>query len=109
MIAALDEELQIIANDVIKRPHIAKARTVTVKITIKPDYDTETKLNSPEIAYELKHSIPGRTGVKSKGLVDGTQLLINHFDPDPNQHNMIDPKDVDSKGAVTKLKLVEGQ
>lgn len=104
LLSAIDEELQIIARDVIERPHIAKKRTLTIKVEIKPDYDHETKINSPEISYELKHGIPGRTGVKSKGLVEGQQLVINHFDVNPNQHNMIDPADVEGSN-VQRLKI----
>ncbi len=58
------------ARDVLARPGLKDPRTVTLKVSIAPDFDAETKKNYPNISWDVKQSIPGKKGLTTKAVVD---------------------------------------
>ena len=96
-IAKLNEELELIKADVIKRPYAKAARSVSLTIQVAPDVKPMGPggghINAPMIAFTTKHSIPGhasatyrshvREGAKGKWdlVISEDAALFDNDDP----------------------------
>jgi hypothetical protein len=106
MVQRVEEALQKICRDVIERPKVAKARKVSVEITICPDEDEATGQNFPKIGFSVGLSIPGHTGIESQGIVaDDGNIYINIAEPrDVLQANLFPMKDMAGQEKVVPLR-----
>ena len=96
----VDEELRRIAADVVSRPRVTDARTVTLKISIKPEQDPESGINIPHVDWSVGFSMPGHKGMTTRAFVDDDgRVKVNMNDPvgqQPQMPNLFDVQDVSS-------------
>ena len=80
---AIDENLGIVAKDIIERPHTDGPRKVCVEITLKPEITTVEgqAINQPAIDWKVEHRMPGCKGITTRAFVDSDKLVINTGQP----------------------------
>lgn len=115
----VNEAIGSIVRDVIKRPYVETARTVTLKISIVPHVVGEQGFVNlaPEIEYEVGTKSPPYSGNRTVGAVKQDplgkdQLLINVDLPgaEPGQSTIFDGQRVDTNtGEVIDLKRKNGE
>lgn len=98
----INQALAEVGADVHSRPHVEKARTVTVKISVIPEQHEVDGVfvNYPEIRYEVKIAKPSKAVTGMKGYVHIDQdtgeveLQVNGNMPesrdDPRQSDIFD-------------------
>ena len=84
-LAAMNEAIWNVAEDVVKRGRVETARTVTLTVKIAPEVDESGSLNTPNISWTVAFKLPGRTGLNSKGIVVDGRIEVNVDDPNPMQ------------------------
>jgi len=77
LLAEANDAIKKVCEDVVIRNRIAKARQVSISIKITPEVDEASGLNQPVIDWEVKHSIPGRAGLQTRGIVQKNQVKVN--------------------------------
>lgn len=87
LLAKADEHLAKISEDVVNRPGLKKARTVTITISLTPDEDQNTGYNMPDIDWNVRHKMPGAQGMTSKAFV---------MQEGEEQRVMVDPASMNS-------------
>jgi|GEM_PF-2261214 len=98
----LDAELLRIAQDVIDRPRVTDGRTVTLKISIKPEVDPDSGFNVPYIDWAVSWSVPGHKGATTRAFVDPEDrvMRMNLHDMaggQPQQPTLFDVQDVSAR------------
>lgn len=84
---AANEVLEQICRDVCERPHLDQARTLNIKVSVKPKIESTkdggqmVALNAPEIDWEVNQKIPGQKGMTTRAYVEGGQVIYNTGDP----------------------------
>jgi hypothetical protein len=94
LLTAANESLREICRDVIERPHIKKARELTIKIVIEP-YIRELRdrsVNQPGIGWSIGKAMPGCKGMVTRAFVVGDRVVVDTDNPlgdgVPGQHNL---------------------
>lgn len=109
MLAAVNEALGIIGEDVIDRYTIEKPRRVTVEIEIAPAVEIVqgAPRNMPKIDWSVKQSVPGQSGMTTRAFVDPRSgkvgLVFNTNDPmstDPRQGTIFDGAESEPKKST---------
>lgn len=76
----VNQAIERLTRDVCDRPEIDKARTITIKVEIRPRYDKETKVNMPTITSKVSWSVPGFSDIESVGIVENGAIKVNMDD-----------------------------
>lgn len=98
LVSAANDALADIGQDAIDRPYNMDSRTVTIKITIKPEiqtYDTQ-QVNMPAIDWSVGKTMPGRKGMTTRAYAENGRLVVNPGSPmggHPNQQTLFEGKD----------------
>jgi hypothetical protein len=98
VLTEVNKELELISADVANRPYCDAARTVTLKITLKPgkpqgNVKSGQVLFLPELSWSVGKTSPGAKGAVTRGIVKDGQVLISpNASPDdaPGQLNIFD-------------------
>ena len=98
LVETANQTMDEIATDAINRPHLDKARTMTITLKITPKVEDSqaghgNQTVEPEIDWEIKHTVPGRSGRTTRAFVNKTtgELAISDNDPfeTPRQPNFL--------------------
>lgn len=84
----LNELFTSVLKDVIERPRVEAARKVSLVLTVTPNFNSDTGLNYPDIKFETKQSLPGTKGSTVRAIVSDGKVMVNLFDPNPDQHTL---------------------
>lgn len=100
---ALEEEVQRtmekLANDIKERPELLKARTLTIEVSLTPVEMKRTAARAGmgpivfDLDWKIKDSIPGQSGMTTRGFVVNGTAMINPGDPvgeNPDQGTIFD-------------------
>jgi hypothetical protein len=96
LMSAANDALAEVCKDVVNRPHNAKARTLTIKIAIKPEVTDlpDRRVNQPSIDWAVERAMPGFKGMTTRAFVEGDKVIIDTGNPlgigDPRQTTIYD-------------------
>lgn len=72
----LNDKLQFILQDVMKRSDVNKAREVTLSVMVTSDFDPATDDVMPTLEWRCKYTVPGNKGTKSRAFMRDGKLKI---------------------------------
>lgn len=100
---AVNELIAKVAKDVLARPNVVEARTVTLKIKIAPELDGESGKNYPSITWDAKDTVPGKKGLTTKAIVEDGALRVSTVENNARQGTLPfrSPGAVAQEGAET--------
>lgn len=55
----VNEAIDEVLRDAVRRPNVTGARTVTLKIQVKPELDKESGVNQPALQADVTTKVPG--------------------------------------------------
>lgn len=95
---ALNKALKLVTQDLSDRPTLEKARTVILRIDLKPLVDHNSsapQLESADVAWQVMTKSPaiGSSGITMKPAHDGQLYFHSDLPQDPDEETIMDEAD----------------
>jgi len=73
----VNQLIKRLSEDVIARPHLNAARSISLTFTIKPGVNEATGQNFPIVSWAVKNTYPTIKSAESRGIVKNGEIHIN--------------------------------
>ena len=87
---AFEQALRRCESDCRDRPNIAKARTLTLSVSLVPAVDERGELDTVAATFDIAEKLPKRQSRKYQMLARGGKLLFNELSPDDVKQKTLD-------------------